>query len=316
MRVLVVGAGVIGLTCALRLLESRHEVAVVASALSPDTTSDAAAALWYPYRAFPRDRVLAWSARSYDVFRELEADPRTGVRLTRGMELVRHAVERPWWAEAVADLERLPADRTPIGYAGGWRLTAPVADMSCYLPWLAGRVAALGGSVVRRQLTGLDDGFSSADLVVNCAGLGAALLADDPSVTPVRGQVVYVRQVGLGEWLLDQGDPRQLTYVVPRTADVVLGGTAEEGAAGTEPDPLIAAAILERCRALVAALRDAEVIGHRVGLRPARPAVRLEAEQHPAGPVVHCYGHGGAGVTLSWGCADDVAELVRVLAVG
>jgi D-amino-acid oxidase len=52
-----------------------------------------------------------------------------------------------------------------------------------------------------------------------------------------------------------------------------------------------------------------------VGLRPARPSVRLEEERlaHGAGQVsrvVHCYGHGGAGVTLSWGCADEVASLV------
>ena len=34
--------------------------------------------------------------------------------------------------------------------------------------------------------------------------------------------------------------------------------------------------------------------------------VRVEREGH----VVHCYGHGGAGVTLSWGCADEVVELL------
>jgi D-amino-acid oxidase len=27
------------------------------------------------------------------------------------------------------------------------------------------------------------------------------------------------------------------------------------------------------------------------------------------GDVVHCYGHGGAGITLAWGCAADVAAL-------
>jgi D-amino-acid oxidase len=44
-----------------------------------------------------------------------------------------------------------------------------------------------------------------------------------------------------------------------------------------------------------------------VGLRPVRPTVRLEAEGH----VVHCYGHGGAGVTLAWGCGLEVAALLR-----
>ena len=57
---------------------------------------------------------------------------------------------------------------------------------------------------------------------------------------------------------------------------------------------------------LVPALAGAEVVAHRVGLRPVRPEVRLEVE----GRVVHCYGQGGAGVTLSWGCADEVAGLV------
>jgi D-amino-acid oxidase len=51
----------------------------------------------------------------------------------------------------------------------------------------------------------------------------------------------------------------------------------------------------------------------RVGLRPARPAVRLETEGTPGGVIVHCYGHGGAGVTLSWGCAEEVADVVARL---
>ena len=53
------------------------------------------------------------------------------------------------------------------------------------------------------------------------------------------------------------------------------------------------------------------MLGHRVGLRPARRTVRLEAVPGETGTVVHCYGHGGSGVTLAWGCADDVLALVR-----
>jgi D-amino-acid oxidase len=51
-------------------------------------------------------------------------------------------------------------------------------------------------------------------------------------------------------------------------------------------------------------------VAHRVGLRPVRPAVRLDSGQLPGGQtIVHNYGHGGAGVSLSWGCAADAAEL-------
>ena len=89
---------------------------------------------------------------------------------------------------------------------------------------------------------------------------------------------------------------------------MVVGGIPDVDSWDLRPDPETAAAILARATALVPGLRGAEVLAHRVGLRPARPAVRLEAVPHPdgeSGGVVHCYGHGGAGVTLSWGCADD-----------
>jgi D-amino-acid oxidase len=40
--------------------------------------------------------------------------------------------------------------------------------------------------------------------------------------------------------------------------------------------------------------------------------VRLEAERKDAGLVVHNYGHSGAGITLSWACAEEVASFVQV----
>ncbi|SFB39767.1 D-amino-acid oxidase [Amycolatopsis marina] len=73
----------------------------------------------------------------------------------------------------------------------------------------------------------------------------------------------------------------------------------------TEPDQAVTESILRRCRALVPELADASVLRTKVGLRPARPEVRLDRVDD----VIHCYGHGGAGVTLSWGCADEVADV-------
>ena len=150
--------------------------------------------------------------------------------------------------------------------------------------------------------------------MVNCTGLGARDLADDRTLTPVRGQVLVVEQFGLTEWLLAQTDPHQLLYVVPRNDTVLLGGTAEEGDEDLTVRADTAAAILDRCAELLPELSTVRILGHRVGLRPGRPEVRLETAFTRHGPVVHCYGHGGAGVTVAYGCAEDVAAQVAQLA--
>ena len=292
-----------GLSCAVRLLEHGHEVAVLARDLPLETTSAVAAALWYPYLAHPPERVDAWARTTYAELARLAADPATGVVMRPGTEVLRDPAPLPAWLAAVPGAAT--TTEVPPGYTSGWSFVAPVVEMPVYLRWLTARVAALGGTLTRMALAGLPD---RAEVVVDAAGLGARLLAQDASVAPVRGQVVYVEQVGLDRWLLDDAGP---TYVVPRSGDIVVGGTEDHGAWDRTPAPEVAAELVRRATELVPGLRGVRVLGHRVGLRPARPAVRLEEERAPSGTrVVHCYGHGGAGVTLSWGCADEVVELV------
>jgi D-amino-acid oxidase len=298
MRVTVVGAGVVGLTCAVRLLEEGHRVDVLARDLPLETTSAVAAAIWYPYRAFPLDRVLAWSARSYGVFAELAWVDGAGVTMRSGIEVFAAPQDEPWWRSAVPALDHVPP---PAGYGDAWTFEAPVVEMPVYLSWLASRVEELGGTITRLNLSSLPLG---PDVVVNCAGIGARLLAADASVGPVRGQVVHLSQVGLERWFIDSS--ADLTYVVPRSRDILVGGTDQAGEWSRTPSPDDAEAILARARRLVPELTAATVLRHRVGLRPARPQVRAERVHD----VVHCYGHGGAGVTLSWGTADEVVDLV------
>lgn len=312
-RVTVVGAGVVGLSAALRLAQAGCTVRVMAAASGEQTTSAVAAALWYPYLAHPADRVLAWGAAAWtELARLATAEGAAGVRLLAGRELLRSPAPDPPWASTVPDFRRLRPQERPAGYPDGWRLVAPVVDMGRYLPWLTTALAAAGVALTTRTLHTLDAAAedASADVIVNAAGLGARELASDSALRGVRGQVVLLEQVGLEEWVLDEGgDPRFPTYVVPRGDTVVCGGTALDGET-LEPDDATTADILARCRALVPALRPARVREVRVGLRPARPEVRLEADTAGRIPVVHCYGHGGAGVTLSWGCADEVTALV------
>ena len=301
-RVVVVGAGVIGLTTAVRLLEAGHRVDVLARDLPRETTSVVAAALWYPYRALPQERVTAWGATTYAALVALADEPGSGVRLLRGTEVHATAAPDPWWVAAVPRLDRVAA---PPGYADAWSFVAPVVDMPVHLDWLRGRVEALGGTVTRISLGALPQPAAD-EVVVDCAGMGARLLARDSTVGPVRGQVVHLAGVELDRWWLDAAGP---TYVVPRSEVVVVGGTADEGEWSRTPDLGTATALLQRATRLVPELAGGHVVAHRVGLRPARPTVRLEAE----GRVVHSYGHGGAGVTLSWGCADEVRDLVATL---
>jgi D-amino-acid oxidase len=304
MRVIVVGAGVVGLSCAVRLAESGYEVAVLARDLPLETTSAVAAAVWYPYLAAPRDKVARWAESTYAEFAELSRTEES-VRLREGTEYLVSPAPDPWWAGAVPDLRR--AADPPDGFADGWTFTAPVVEMPRYLPYLVARLEAAGGTLTRAALSALPN---HADVVVNCTGLGSRRMAGDESLTPVRGQILYVDQPGLTEWLIAHKGDDELTYVVPREHDVVVGGTSQPGDWNLSPDPATAERILARAVELVPLLGQAEVRGHRVGLRPSRPAVRCDAVRLEGRLVVHCYGHGGAGITLSWACADEVLSLV------
>jgi D-amino-acid oxidase len=310
--VAVIGCGVIGLSAAVRLQESGLTVRVVARDLPLETTSNVAAAIWYPYRAYPQNRVLEWGRRTFAAFEELVASQSAGIRMREVKELFRTDVPDPWWMHAVRQIRRCVATELPAGFVDGFVFTTPVVEMPIYLTYLMQRFQAGGGVIEQRAVGVLTDVASDDRVIVHCTGVGAKDLASDTSVTPIRGQVVCVDNPGIDQVLLDEGNPDGITYIVPRSADCILGGTVEVGADGLVPNPEIARGILDRCMRLEPRLHKARVISHKVGLRPGRPTIRLEWDELPdARPCVHNYGHGGAGVTLSWGCADEVVQLVR-----
>jgi D-amino-acid oxidase len=304
----VVGCGVIGLTSAICLREAGLEAGIVAAELPPGTTSSVAAAIWYPYKAYPEDRVLSWGSRTFEVFEELSGTPESGVFMREGVEIWSQRVPDPWWAGAVPGVRGCNEDELPPGYLDGYAFTVPIVEMPIYLDYLMDRFSAAGGSVQRRTLSSLEE--VDARVVVNCVGLGARDLVADVSMEPIRGQIVRVRNPGIERFVLDEENPEGVTYIIPRSGDCILGGTAEEGAWDLEPDPETAAGILRRCTHLEPRLSGAEVLEHKVGLRPARPEIRLEREDGPI-PRIHNYGHGGSGITLSWGCAEETLRLVQ-----
>jgi D-amino-acid oxidase len=303
----VVGAGVTGLTTAISLAEAGLATRVITAALPSATTSAAAGAIWGPVRCGPAERCQAWAGTGLDVLSELAGDPAAGVHPLSGRELSARPAAPPAWTGLLPDLRVLGPDELPAGFAAGWQYTAPAVNMPVYLEYLLRRYAGLGGTVSAETVTSLAS--VTAPVVVNCTGMGARTLVPDPELVPVRGQVVVVENPGLTEFYLDHGrdDGPDYLYLFPHGDVVVLGGSAHEDASDWAPRPEVAQRILRETAAVFPALRGARVVAERVGLRPCRPAVRLEAEALPGGRVLwHNYGHGGAGVTLSWGCAAEL----------
>jgi D-amino-acid oxidase len=238
---------------------------------------------------------------------------RTGVRLTRGLETDVRLTDPPSWAAEIADFELCPPNLIPPGYASGWHYTIPIVNMRAYLAYLNERLAEFGVHVEIDRVASFADWAAAARSIVNCTGLGARELVPDPMVFPTRGQLLVVRNFdhgGIDQFFQDNPLGSDLTYYFPHGDHVVLGGCAVEYAADEKPDPDIAEGIRKRCGAIEPRILQMPIIEDRVGLRPTRAEVRVEREERDGTTVIHNYGHSGNGVTLSWGCAEEVCRLL------
>ena len=319
--VLVIGAGVCGLSTAIVLLEAGLSVGVYAAEPPHRTTSMAAGALWGAHLVGADERVGQWAALTLRKFRALAADPAAGVAEMRGLVASPGASEPgpPAFTSGAGPATKCEPAELPAGFASGWRYSAPVVTMPAYLDYLLALLLREGGQLhLGPRLHGLAEAefVSAAPVIVNCTGMGARELVPDPGLTPVRGQVVVAVNPGLTEFFVgERENPEQVTYIFPHGPVVVLGGTQQAGATSMWPDPVTAKHIVAGCAAIEPRLADAHVLEHRVGLRPVRASVRLEVQTNGRRHYVHNYGHGGAGITLSWGCAHAVMkEITSVLA--
>ena len=302
-EVVVIGAGVVGLTTAVSLQEAGHRVRVVAAERPEQTTSAAAGALWYPFEVGPPDAVNRWARLTRSWLLELcRTVPEAGVDVLTVRECVTDP-RRPWWADSVDGL-RLVEGPQPSGARLAWEFEAPRVEPALHLRWLESR---LDRPVEVARVDRLDE--VEGDVVVNCTGMGARRLTGDVSLRALLGQTVVVEpgELDLRQMYGDERDLSSMLYVIPRRTEVVIGGCALPfgGEVVPPPDPALRAAFLERARA--AGFRHGPVLRDAVGLRPVRPEVRLERN----GRVVHHYGHGGAGYTLARGSAADVVALAR-----
>ncbi|MEQ4301742.1 FAD-dependent oxidoreductase [Plantactinospora sp. B6F1] len=306
--VLVIGAGVIGLSTAVRLAEAGLSVQILAARPPRETTSASAGASWGPYE-LTDERVVHWSEQTRLTLEKIAEDPSSGVRLVRGLEVAPFPLEPPACVRNLNDFELCPADQLPPGYVSGWRYTSPLVDMPRYLEHLTRRLVGYGVEMEIAAVNSFKELTGRAAVLVNCTGLGARHLVPDDQVYPTRGQLVVVDNPGIETFFQDWAEHEDMTYILPHGSHVVLGGSATPGSDSLTPDPVRAAAIVERCSAVEPSLRHARIRQILVGLRPSRPSVRIERDLVDGNVLIHNYGHGGSGLALSWGCADEVLSL-------
>lgn len=308
----VIGGGVIGFTCGLELQAAGYDVSIVAKDFTPHTTSDVAAAFWYPFHVYPPGPAAVWGKYTFNEFVQLANIPGAGVSMAPAKIFFEEPTADPLWASYVPDFEQAWPEDLPDGYCAAYLFTTPVIEMPRYMHFLMRRFLRAGGEIVQRELRSLDEALNRAAVVVNCTGLGARTLVGDSRVHPIRGQVVRVRRPAVPPAVLLAEGPRfGLGYVVHRSMDSIVGGTTEYGNESLIPDPATTETIMARAARLAPEIAGAEILQELVGLRPGRDSVRLDAEHREDGRIVaSCYGHGGGGVSLSWGCAAALVDLL------
>ncbi|KAK9832388.1 hypothetical protein WJX74_008635 [Apatococcus lobatus] len=327
--VCVLGAGVIGLTTALRTRQELPHLSVtlVAEDFGVNTTSQGSGGLWEPYKLSdtPEALINRWGEATFhflaDLFNSHEAEA-SGVQMAASYILYTKPPEgpEPAWKHLVphfrtlsqVELKRL-STRHAL-FVSGYCFETAICEMKCFMPFLLDRVLTSGVAIRRQKVTRLED-LAEYDAVVNCMGLRGATLFGDDSCYPIRGQVLRAK----ASWIKHHYVVDERFYVIPNNDVVVIGGTQQVGDWDLRARESDTQQILEGCRKFLPSLTSASIQEPWVGLRPGRKSVRLESElvkiagKDRGLPVVHNYGHGGSGVTLCWGCAIHAVELLKKL---
>ncbi|MGH0166436.1 UNVERIFIED_CONTAM: hypothetical protein FKN15_051211 [Acipenser sinensis] len=344
MRVAVIGAGVIGLSSALCIHDRYRSsvtpliIEVYADRYTPLTISDGAAGLWQPY-LYDKGNVqeTKWNKETFDYLLTYINSPdsiKMGIFTQSGYNLFTEPTPDPSWRDSVLGFRHLTPQELDMfpGYSYGWFNTALMIEGKSYLPWLMDRLRERGVIFYHRKIESFRELVDSGvDVIVNCTGIRAGELQPDQDLKPGRGQILKIRcdkdesyyQCCFAEVIVvggggGGGGPfvcklhARLDFL-PRSNSVTIGGIFQLGNWSQECNSQDHQKVWESCSKLIPSLKHARIVDDWAGLRPVRSKVRLERETLEYGAakseVIHNYGHGGFGLTIHWGCAQEAANL-------
>ncbi|XP_078338665.1 D-aspartate oxidase-like [Crassostrea virginica] len=323
-NIAVLGAGIIGVSTAINIQKQipSARVKIISEKFGQETTSWGAGGLFRPtakfIRGIPEETIRRWARMGWDFYSSLAVSDQakeSGMQIVSGYILTQTKVENPTYKDCVYsfhEVSRKSAEEMGFGhYKYVYLVTTVIAIVKDYLPWLFKRFKENGGETEQRRIDDLNELVGVYDLVVNCTGLGSRTLFGDTSIFPVRGQLLRVRAPWIKHFIYTEED----AYLIPNGDLLVVGGCRQENNFNLNIETSDREGILERCYKICPALKGAVIDHEWTGLRPTRFPIRIEKEvlQLKRGRlmVVHNYGHGANGISMSWGTSLDAAELVK-----
>lgn len=322
-NVAIVGAGTVGLSTAWRIKKELNDLAkvkvtIISEKFYNETTSYGSGGLWEPYQILgtPDDKINEWGKDAFEYFLNLYNSPdgaQAGVQLLTAYNILEENQELiiPSWKDIVFNFQVLTADdlqkmSLPKRFVKGFTFGTLVIDQKYYMRYMTNELHKMGIKFIQQKVNNLDELYNKKyNVIINCTGLGSYTLLQDTLMYPIRGQVLRVKAPWMSNvWFF--GTPTR--YIIPNVDAVVLGGTAQKDNWDTSSSRDDIKSILDDIYDVFPSMQDATIESTWAGLRPGRTPVRLDSETINDILIVHNYGHGGSGITLAMGCANEVVQ--------
>lgn len=320
-EVAVVGAGIIGLSSALAIQRElpAARVTIVADRFDRDTTSIGAGGIFVPTSlGADADTFNMWASDGAKHFYDIafsEESGTSGVNLITGYEVMNKLKTPEWFPYMLyaAEMNDALLQRFSPYYRFGYVFTTVIVEGPKYLPWLMKRFKDNGGQVIERKIQSFEELHGKYDVVVNCTGLGSKELLHDLDLHSARGHIVRVSAPWIKHFVhTDDGK-----YILPSSETVAIGGFKQMGRTDMAPVASEGRNIWTSMKERFPALEGSKILYDWIGLRPMRSKVRLEKEtlnfKGKQMQVIHNYGHGSFGISLSWGTGVHVARILAEL---
>lgn len=310
-KIAVIGGGVIGRMAALELAKAGYRVTVITDKRPEETTSTVAGGLWKPAYAKPVEKLIPWANETYDWLKTIPQEPAVaGLQWVSAFLHYTEASNDRRWEDKLSDVREIS---TPTGLpldiiATHYTEVLPIVDMSIFLPWLREEGRKAGVVEVFQNISSLEEAASLGELVVLATGLATSALIPDAGVYPIQGQIVRVANPG-GLSYHQYNNSTETLYIIPNVNRVIIGGTHVEHSTDEVFDLALEKEMLERAYRFEPRLKEMPIVSRAIGFRPGRDETLVKLDT--SAKLIHSYGHGGSGVTVSYGVAREILRLTK-----